>query len=239
MYPLEGLKNLSSFQVRFTYRKPKTCGFILPFVKHMLISCLNLRKLTIDIKARTWEDNRLSEYYAGFGFMDGERLPALEELNLVNYKFSHAEDGELQWERCIGYPGSGDEIIYWAETFDWSILRRLRLHQVTLANELAPKLVSLQEVSVYCYGAQHFFQSLPVGLSTIRVGDTFMIGLEALVRYGRCLKTLDLQSHYYYSYNPPLYIYSCPHIRDLAIDIGRDGEWPYERLDILAGFLQL
>jgi hypothetical protein len=250
LYRLEGLKNLSSFQVRFTYRKSKICDFISPCVKHMLMSCPNLRKLTIDIKRRAWAHDRLSEHYAGFGFMDGERLPALEELNLVNYKFGHAEDGELPWpwERCIGYPGSGDEIIYWAETFDWSILRRLHLHQVTLTKELAPKLVSLQEVSVYGYEAQRFFQSLPVGLSTIRVGDIFMIGLEALVRHGRCLKTLDLQSHYYHCYNPPQYISSswlliiqqeCPHIRDLAIDVGRDGEWPYERLDILAGFPQL
>ncbi|CAH0045695.1 unnamed protein product [Clonostachys solani] len=247
LYRLEELKNLRSFQIRFAYRKPKTCELILPCVKRVMMSCPNLRKLKIDIQQR-WRDNdRLAHYYAGLGFVDGERLPALEELHLGHYEFGHDADEWPLLGRCIGYPGNGDEMAYWAETFDWSMLRRVHMGRVQFAVKIAPKLISLQEVSVdnVAQGWRVFFQSLPVALRIIKVPSFDIIDLETLTKHGRCLKKLDL-AHSYYKSSRALDASSlltireeCPRIRDLALDLDRAGEWPYEMLDILTGFPQL
>ncbi|CAH0057791.1 unnamed protein product [Clonostachys solani] len=250
-----GSENLRSLRMCFTYVGVDRCLEMVRNVKGILLSSPNVRKLVVDYGR---PDGGCVSYgppkeYTGFGFVDGQRLPALEELKVGSYSFgsitSEAED--MFFPMHVGYPGKGREEDYWAETFDWSRLRKLETKQEVFALQVAPKLSALEEAS---FGGssdpkkvREFYDTVPNPLSFIDIQQFDALGVDGIIRHASKLTRLRIHqrqlrdwSEHTIDARSLLEIQkACPLIEELVLDIKREGDWPYEILDILAGFRNL
>ncbi|KAK0615106.1 hypothetical protein B0T17DRAFT_377567 [Bombardia bombarda] len=118
-------------------------------LKRVLLTCVNLRRLSLNVRGfhEGVKCHIPLEDYIPLGLINGERPPPLEELEILDYPFGSEWDGKYYRIATIGYPLRGNEEDYWAETFDWSQLRRLRESDfVRLSPKLAPELTAPTEV---------------------------------------------------------------------------------------------
>ncbi|KAI1493628.1 hypothetical protein F5X96DRAFT_686988 [Biscogniauxia mediterranea] len=166
VYSLRGCASLHALDVEIEYTRAAACLRIMPPLKQVLLSCANLRVLRLDVRmpSRGCVMYAAPAEYCGLGFVAGERPPALEELTLEAYPFGErseeedrteedddddndVDDSLVYEENTLGYPLPGCcETDFWATTFDWSRLRRLRTHLPSLALRMAPYLTALREV---------------------------------------------------------------------------------------------
>lgn len=136
-------------------------------LKPILLSSPRLRTLSVNINHRG-SSGHFHEYH-GFGLCNGETLPPLEELEIINYPWGQQPWGINAGEGSVGYPVPvGDEFEYWAENLDWSQLRRLRLEDdsVFLAAQLAPHLAALEEVDL-THPSGRALRSIPTFFTTL------------------------------------------------------------------------
>ena len=172
---LAGCPNLYSLRVNVKYVTAKQCVVTIRLLKGLLLSCHNLRKLSLDIYMKrdclSWEP---CAEYGGLGLSGDERLPPLEELVLLEYPWGRGGRSGFPWG-IKEYPGKKDEVEedYWASHGDWSRLRRLVEPKGSLAHRIAPQLTALDEVDL-CSGYQfpviykqneramiHFLETIP------------------------------------------------------------------------------
>ncbi|KAK7215097.1 hypothetical protein V2G26_003100 [Clonostachys chloroleuca] len=256
-----GSENLYSLRMCLTFHGDENTSKMNQILKRILLSSPNVRKLAINLgpRSRGCIIRPLRRYF-GLGFVNGERPPALEELELHHYIFGHGkqpgDEGRISGS-CIGYPGKGSEMDYWVETFDWSILRKLQTDSWDFALKLAPKLISLDEAS---FGQEterskfsEFYRAVPNVLSTVRLPKVASLGVEGIVEHASKLKILhvhqeqlrfwdQLRNWAEETIDAPSLLkiqQECPLIEELALDIKRQDDWPYDILDILAGFPKL
>ncbi|CAH0058854.1 unnamed protein product [Clonostachys solani] len=254
--PLQaGSDNLYSIRMCLATNGDDSCKKMTQILKRILLSSPNIRKLAIDLG--TWRRGcviRPLRRYVGLGFVDGERPPALEELELHHYTFGYEiqpEDKMRGFRGLEDYPGKGRETDYWVETFDWSRLRKLWTRDWHFALELAPKLISLDEASLgrdtQWSDFPGFYRAVPSVLSTIILPSFISLGVEGIIEHASKLKSLHLhqdQSHLWAEESidaPSLRKIQeeCPLIEELELDINRKDDWPYDILDIIAGFRKL
>ncbi|KAL1836260.1 hypothetical protein VTJ49DRAFT_5391 [Mycothermus thermophilus] len=140
--------SLTSLRIKIEYGEAQSCRPITRALKEVLLNSPRLRTLSINIgHPRKGCVGRGAEpEYCGFGFAGGETLAPLEELEVIAYPWGQTR----MWFNTEGYPDpeAGTEMEYWARNFDWSRLRRLKLHDLSapLTRLLAPRLVTLKEV---------------------------------------------------------------------------------------------
>ncbi|KAI1635257.1 hypothetical protein F4809DRAFT_664479 [Biscogniauxia mediterranea] len=165
VYTLRGCASLHALDVEVEYTRAATCLRIMPPLKQVLLSCANLRVLRLDVRMPSGGCvvYAAPAAHCGLGFAAGGRPPALEELALEAYPFGREEedrtagvegaeedndvdDSLVYEENTLGYPLPGCETDFWATTFDWSRLRRLRTRLPSLALRMAPYLTALREV---------------------------------------------------------------------------------------------
>ncbi|CAI6094224.1 unnamed protein product [Clonostachys chloroleuca] len=252
-----GSENLHSLRMCFTYVSVERCLEMVQRVRDILLSSPNIRKLTVDYGR---PDGGCVRYgplkeYTGFGFVDGQRPSALEELKLGKYIFGSIPTPDLGDNffppTNVGYPGKGEEEDYWAETFDWSRLRKLDTEQHTFALRVAPKLSALEEASLGVVSdpkiIREFYDTVPNSLSAIEIHQFDALGVDGIIRHASKLRTLGIHQRQSRDWSehtidaPSLLEIqkACPLIEALDLDIKREGDWPYEILDILAGFRNL
>ena len=124
-----GNLNLVALDVLGTYTAAEDCLEITQPLKKLLLSCPNLRDLSLNVSqpSRGCVVYSLPYGYCGLGFINGERLPPLEDLKIVRYPWGSSPEQSqgAPWRLPYseGYPGQGNEIDYWVENFDWSQLR--------------------------------------------------------------------------------------------------------------------
>ncbi|VUC23763.1 unnamed protein product [Clonostachys rosea] len=260
--PLQiGCENLYSLRMCLSF-SPDTASGMIQILKRILLSSPNVRRLAINQgNRRRGCDPRPHLGYFGLGFVDGERSPALEELELHKYVFgTHGQLGvesvryTHSGERC---PGREEED-YWVETFDWSRLRKLRTDERDFALKLAPKLISLDEASfTECpedtddsYPRKffrEFYGAVANAPSTVILPTFSSLGVDGIIEQASKLKVLRIHRHQSVGWAartidaPSLHKIQeeCPLIEELVLDIKRQDDWPYEILDILAGFRKL
>ena len=187
--------------------------------------------------------------YSGCGFANGERPPALEELDLVEYPFSgkHTLDGPRSGREYL--TGESYEIEYWRDHFDWSRLRRLGVPSASLGLALMPKLLNLNEVSFGgddLMGIALFLKEVPAALQSITLQYLHPEILEGLSKHGSSLRKLTVHhvEHAHHDWSAEattaeelcILRESCPHLEELAVDLPRYDDWPYEALSALASF---
>ncbi|KAI1390342.1 uncharacterized protein F4822DRAFT_233353 [Hypoxylon trugodes] len=246
---LQANENLVSLNLEIIYRVSKEgLRWSRPF-KHVVLSCPNLRKLRLDIcrpqphYGLICSTSSNEDRAGGFGFVNGERLPALEELDIINYPFGIYEDYTY-------------ETSYWADNFDWSRLLHLATNNTELILKVAPHLTSLKEFhSSYASGlTMIFLNQVPSALESIAISRPEGVNgskslLEAVLVHRQSLKRLTIhQKEDYYGRWEKLAIDietltkirdGCPHIEELGLDLYRDDGWPYKALRILASFPRL
>lgn len=247
---LAGSSSVSFVQVEAEYSTAAECRELTGPLKQVLLSCPNLRHLSLNIsppRAGCVVPNPPSEY-CGFGFSGGERLPPLESLEIIAYPWGREPNNSPINIHAIGYPEQGEELDYWAETFDWSHLCRFSDHSSDLGIRIAPKLTALQEISLHHdhnkLSLRSFLLNVPSMLSSITIPYSRDVGIDAILRHKTNLRRLKI-------HNPDL-LYkpqaqellqlrdSLLNLNELALDIDRaDDMWPYSSLDLLASFPHL
>ncbi|CAG9982233.1 unnamed protein product [Clonostachys byssicola] len=250
-----GSENLHSLRMRFTYVSVERCLEVVQNVRDILLSSPNIRKLVVDYGRPNSGCVRYGppKEYIGFGFVDGQRPSALEELKLGKYIFGSttSEPGSVFPAMNVGYPGKGEEEDYWVETFDWSRLRKLETEQHAFALRVAPKLSALEEASLGVVKdpkfIREFYDTVPNVLRSIEIHQFDALGVDGIIRHGSELRRLGV--HQIQAHDWPEHTIdaaslleiqkACPLIEVLVLDIKREGDWPYEILDILAGFRNL
>lgn len=178
-------------------------------VREILLSNPNLRRLLLDVhtpRFRCGFCGPLREY-CGIGLRNGEKLPPLEELGIVDYPWGRkARDirDEHQGIGVAGYPGEGTEEDYWAEHCDWSNLRRLTLPSSFLARKIVRQLTALEEVSFRCRSRYcelsdnneqdtvRFLYDLPHALDSLSICKAPWLEMGPILRHGRRLRKLEL-----------------------------------------------
>lgn len=261
VYGLEANANLHDLRVCVTFYAAQDCQPMAKFLKNVLLSSRNIRKLSLSITQPSKGCIVYSppRHYCGFGFVGSDSLPPLEELEITHYPWGvesggwGSVDGPLIWFRQEGYPGKGSEMDHWADNFDWSQLRRLKTRYAGFALKLMPKLTSLRQVDLEEAASAgetvRFYQECPSTLETIAGASFESISLEGILRHGSALRQLQL--HTYESWDgswskKAIDVASlrsirdgCPLIEDLYIDLARDGDWPWDALDTLGTFPRL
>ncbi|KAI1440657.1 hypothetical protein F5Y02DRAFT_401963 [Annulohypoxylon stygium] len=252
-------KNVASLKVSIPYNNAEECLRWTKPLKRVILSCPNIRKLSLNIHLRQdgYQMHMPPLEYCGFGFVDGEHPPALEELELEAYPFGICSPDHPRPNNFTihsrGYPLRVHEMDYWQSHFDWSKLRRLTIRDSGFAMKIMPQLTSLESIggfrnsgSTVIHGA---FSLVPSSLRSIGAPKIADVGLENLLRHGNTLRSLTIHQDEDYegrwrheTINAETLIKirdRCPHIEELNLDISRNGDWPYEMLDILASFNSL
>lgn len=225
-------------------------------LKKLLLSCPNLRKLSlnIDLPRQGCVMHHLPNQYCGLGLTNGERPPPLEELQICNYPWGRNSGGSLGLY-SVGYPEAGLEMDYWANTFDWSRLCRLDT-SVMFAHTLMRKLTALKHVrfarswNPNRESTQQFFEQVPSTLESICIPTLGCVGITAIARHGLGLRKLEIHQEElsYGKWKDGLITDqdlaalrdALPHLEELAIDVDRDGDdWPRNTLGIVAEFPRL
>ncbi|KAI1077777.1 hypothetical protein F5B20DRAFT_252816 [Whalleya microplaca] len=269
--------NLHALDVEAMYYKAADCRLVTGPLREILLTCVNLRMLRLCIAQPSGGCVIYgpTPEYCGFGFVDGEAPPPLEVLLLEDYPFGHedspppspnsnpgsdddgdVEDSYYSKENQIGYPAPGSEIDYWASTFTWSSLRRLRIYHtdMVLHPSMLHQLTSLREVEFTASLAaqRRFFASVPASLERIRTRRFIDVGLTGLMRHGASLNRLEMHcaEDWRSKWLEAALVLDvdclsviggrCPHLVDLELDLAREGgEWPFEALEALASFPRL
>jgi hypothetical protein len=247
--------SLHSLSMVFTYSDEESCVKFAQIAKQILLSSPNVRKLSIDFGPQG--DGPVSfplpASYTGLGFVDGERPPALEILKLIRYEFGYKKEVEPGYisGSHVGYPGNGHESDYWAEVFDWSRLKHLTIRNVDFALKIAPKLASIEHVVFdRPWGTERVidvYESVPNALQSITIPRFNTLGLNGIIRHGSQLRVLKIHQKETRTWADETIDASslltiqreCPLIEELALDISRNGDWPYDVLEVLAGFPKL
>lgn len=244
---------LSSLCVKITYKSAQDCLEVTRPLKRVLLSCPNLRNLSLDLSPPHGGCVPFDPpaQYIGLGLSGGERPPALEELEVINYPWGF-KCNSPHGVNCIGYPEEGLEMDYWANSFDWSRLRRLAVVSIMLGTKLLPKLTFLKHVRLkYGQGPaeQAFFEQLPSMLESVCVPTLECIGINGILQHGESLRELKIHQTEHNgkwedSIIPNTILASLctglPQLRVLSINADRHGDcWPYEMLDFLAKFPRL
>ena len=254
---LKGVANLYSLDVDATYGH-SDCLHVTEPLRDVLLTCSNLRILKIDIHQPRagCVMYGLGPQYLGCGFKDGERPPPLEVLELTDYPFGRPAPNDVArgfGYHYDGYPGSVMEEDYWADTFDWTRLRRLRTRSVWLAMKFLPHLTALREIEITGLGKDEdlkaFYAQIPSSLERISAPTLESIGIDSVLRHSSHLRSLQLHSkedgrdtwreQTVNAESLRAIRDQCHLIEELDIDLARDGEWPYEVLDVLASFPRL
>jgi hypothetical protein len=261
---LQSCTNLYALDIQHTYVQAEECLLVTKPLREILLTCPNLRKLKLDISMPRsgCVVHGDPEEYHGIGFRNGEKPPPLEELILDGYPFGLLPPGPVEqammwgYGNYKGYPADMEEVKYWIEMFDWSQLRRLGGRPSGFSLTLMPQLSAspLEEISIECGGRGQdtivpAFMSLPTTLKAIEVDSFPDISLACITRHCNSLQRLRIHhtERYDDSWNNEVVDHCslceirehCPHIEELGLDIARDEDWPYETLDILAGFPRL
>ncbi|KAL7628545.1 hypothetical protein AAE478_000060 [Parahypoxylon ruwenzoriense] len=248
---LEANQNLASLKVKIEYVQEYDCLQCTQSLKRILLSCPNLHTLKIDLNLPRSNGVALTppDEYCDFGFVDEERPPALEELELGGYPFGSPEENDMDKEP--GYPIKQYERDSWADVFVWSQLKVLTTYHVNFALKIMPQLISLKEFCCLwdCKQLKTFYEQVPSSLESIYVAKFQTIGLKGLSRHGSSLKRLTVHQKegeegewQYVTVDAETLIKirdGCPNIEELSLDLSRDGDWPYEMLGILGRFPSL
>lgn len=206
---LAGSPNLHSLQVDVDYVPANECLETTRPLKGLLVSCPNLRKLSLDIyrqRKGCMSFEPCSEY-CGLGLVGDERLPSFEELAIFEYPWGRDGSSGFPWG-VKGYPGKNGEIEedYWAHHCDWSRLRRLVEPKGSLAHRIAQQLTALDEVDLYSGSENlllpiykhderamiHFFETIPSMLDSITVPNFASLSTTPIIRHGSRLRSLEL-----------------------------------------------
>lgn len=251
---LQGMPNLRSMDVNCLYFTAQPCSLVTAALKRVLLSCPNVSRLSLDIGG---PKNgccmaRITTQCCGCNFVDGERPPPLEDLELVRYPFSY----NPVWEgEMVGYRIEVPERDYWVDVFDWSRLRRLKTGLTDFAIQLMPHLTALEEVDFQNITNEisSFLEQVPSRLHSITVSNMTCVSLEALQRHGETLRKLEMHQ------DEPRYADEfdwrdeavthaflcqiqkhCQGLDVLSVDVARHGgEWPWSTLDRLASLPRL
>ena len=249
--------NLTSLNVEAGYIQQKNYWLNLTRpLKEVLMSCPNLRSLTLNIGLESGGVECLPPIdYCGLGFANGEKPVALEELNLIDYPF-----GQPYARTIVGYPEKVCEEDYWIENFDWSRTRNLQLSRVSMALGLTPKLTALKEVVLTCtsgpveYGKSisELFTKVPTSLESIQAPDIGYPTVAGILMHSSSLRTLKLHQPEKMQEGDTSWRAAaisehslrqiqehCPKMVEMELDIDREGDWPWETFNIIARFSQL
>ncbi len=263
---LSGCAALVSLTLDTIYVTADACLQLSKPLKQLLLTCPNLANLSLDMDIpRDGSALFPTPTYHGLGFANGERpLRPLESLLIHGYPWGERDPLGRFAQQSEGYPGAGAEMDYWADTFDWSALRRLEAtsvdSQALLANTLAPRLTALREVRFTAGwdlrdGSLGAFLALvpssleAVGLPSLGSG---VGGVAALARHASTLRKLTVRQPEPRS-DPDAWaehipstavleelLSTCPHLEELGIDLLRPGgDWPREELEVLGRFPRL
>ncbi|KAH8655889.1 hypothetical protein BX600DRAFT_74177 [Xylariales sp. PMI_506] len=264
---LPGNLNVASIRAHITFIDAKDSPDTTQGLKRVLLSCPNLRCLSLNISQPHGGCVILPmpTVYHGLGFVQGERLPPLEELEIVSYPWggrrfrarrgSASNNARHTHQGGSGYPGGGDEMAYWSEYFDWSRLRRIKVSNPdVLAGIIADKLCALESVEftgylvITAHSVQEFLEAVNSSLQSIVIPSIAGVNLTSLQRHGKSLRRLHI--HHFESYTKAwtdhtVSLQQLTTLRDtlslleeleIDIDRGEGGEWPWESLEILASF---
>jgi hypothetical protein len=233
-------------------------------LKQLLLTCPDLVNLSVNLHLPKGGCVRYAPpfQYPGLGFGDGERpLRPLKSLTIHEYPWGEEEVHDRHTFHSQGYPGSGEEMNYWAASFDWSALHRFEdtspCTQVRFAVTLAPMLTALREVRFTSTqdtrgnSIETFFDRVPSTLEAISVPSLDSIGVAAFARHAPSLRRLTVhqtegrsasawEEHLLSSEALTELAETAPHLEELGIDMLRaGGEWPHAQLDVLARFPSL
>jgi hypothetical protein len=262
--PLEGFLNLTSLGIQFQYYHELRARGMFKATRSLLLSCPNIRRLRLNIALpqggcvpRGWKIN-----YLGLGFVAGDCISALEELDLREVDIGPTSPPFFYTGEFLGYEGDGSEMDVWA-SFDWSRLKRLATDDIEFAMALAPQLTALEEVA-FCkvvdtqlssgspqpdLGMQFraFYEQLPVALEVVEIPSVEVVGTLAVVRHAAKLRRLNIFNEKGLDKSPPKndvvalgeIADKCTLVEELSLDVERDGEWPYDLFNVLAKFPRL
>lgn len=246
-------RNLFSLSVKISFLDnggEELCRATVQVLKEVLLSCPNLRRIPLmDIwyaqDTGVGYGPSFNTLYCGLGFASGQKPPPLEELGMgkCSYPWGKQPPGLFTRE----YPEERPELAYWAETFDWSQLRRLNS---ALPHEIVPYLTGLKELVLGLQGRvpDTFLNDIPTTLELLSV-NFYSTGPEdagSIIRHGEQLRTLRLhQSGAKWSPSNSFLVRlrdGLPVLEELSIDLFRQdnqADWPYDMLDIISGFPRL
>ena len=260
---LSGNNNLHTLDVRVTYFEPVHCRDIMLPLKRLLSSCPNLRCLTLNIDqpavaSAGWGPSR---DYCGLGFVEGERMPPLEQLTLTAYQFGHnpSKDGHGVGFNTQGYPTKGKEIDFWTNSLDWTRLKRLQTFHGGFVTKLTPKLTVLEEfhfdASRLTWDVSTFCTCVPTKFRSISAPNLENVTLDGVLRHSSSLRQLRFHQAEYKNQSAwgttgwdeeTIDLASlqriqeqCDLISELSLDIARSGDWPFAVFDVLALFPHL
>ncbi|KAF5012212.1 hypothetical protein FDECE_1728 [Fusarium decemcellulare] len=241
---------LTSLSVNITYTTAQDCVQVTQPLKQVLLSCPNLRRLSLDLSRpiRGCVVSAPPAQYVGIGFAAGERPPPLQELRISSYPWGYrSSNPNGGGVNCIGYPEEGLEMDYWTDRFDWSRLTRLEDASVIFANKVVRKLTALRHVHfTYSQGPadKQFFELVPSALESIHIPTLNSVGIDGLAQYATSLRSLCIHQQQgqmdqwreaiISNDNLAVICEALLQLREVGIDITRDrDDWPYETFDIL------
>lgn len=244
---LRGCAILTSLSIRYVYHDAEECTRLMVPLKEVLLSAKDLRCLKLDIGMPKsgcviYEPPNT---YCGLGFVDGEAMPPLEQLTIEDYPFD-------------GLPmrhGVVSELDRWANAFDWSRLEHLDLKDTSLALRIMHSLTGLRHIKLdsLCrrQDIQTFFVDVPVGPESITTSGLQYIDMQSLLRHRHTLTALELHqtedpSHPEEWNDNAIDVASltrirqeCVEVEELRLDVARDGDWPWDLLQVIASFPRL
>ncbi|KAH8674333.1 hypothetical protein BX600DRAFT_457439 [Xylariales sp. PMI_506] len=249
---LTGSSNLHTLRAEIEITSTSESLAMMQPLKRMLISCPNLRKLSLNIDHPRYGCIIYgpSNEYCGFGFANKERLAPLRELEIQAYPWGQSMEGPHTFY-SVGYPkGEERELAYWADTFDWSQLQRLHESFLQVGLEIASKLEKLKHVRIDKTSrvgdkrVKKFFEEIPSILESICLPNLRCVGLPVILRHGSNLRRLELHQQELWdgtwkqdaitAKSLQQLRSDLPHLKELSIDVKRDGkEWPWETLEVL------
>ncbi|KAI1323634.1 hypothetical protein F5Y16DRAFT_332315 [Xylariaceae sp. FL0255] len=200
---LVGNSNLYSLSAELWYYDERHCVGTSQVLKAVLLTCPNLTlvpRISICVPPTGWcgSDRAVGnpQVYCGLGLSGSEKLPPLEEFGVHAYPWATVVNPD--------HPIQQTEMDYWANTFDWSRLRRLHSVPWGLALKMAPKLTVLEEVRLQTnFGSElaEFLNMIPSRLTHLsfegwakdehRVDRSWM---QSITRHGATLRVFRLET---------------------------------------------
>jgi hypothetical protein len=252
-------QNLFSLSVHVAFVGEHACRATMRVLKQVLLSCPRLTRIPlfyIGPPEGVVGISRPGAPYCGLGLSGGERLPALEELGVTIYPWGYVPTAALlamYGIYCAAYPEKVNELQYWAETFDWSRLRRLNDIPSTLGLDIVPKLIALKEVVFeHRFGRQWnkatFLEQVPTELELVSIPAWSYVSSKPgpIIRHGAALRKLTIHCMEPWTAGSLVtdadLVALCnglPYLTELALDIARnknENDWPYSSLEIIARF---
>ncbi|KAI1778810.1 hypothetical protein F4818DRAFT_455098 [Hypoxylon cercidicola] len=230
------------------------------FYLHLACNSPNLRSLEMFGSFTHWNTSAkdcrkgaqaFTGEYCGLGFVNGERPPPLESLELVAYPFGaggpEIDEGHPYSE---GYPLIGTEQKYWADNFDWSELKQCTTSDLTIFPKSLDKLASLKQIAIIESDPEDicgFLEGIRTTLESIHLTKLHSLSVRGIVKHGSQLRTLKIHSYSQGYKGDPTWTSpvdlsdlkrirrDCPNIEDLTLDLHRQDDL----LDTIATFPKL